>query len=242
MLADIIAVYSIKIGVISTIVLFFLIIAALLLDRAKVHYSKALVFITIVLSIVMPTLFFIGSTIYMNTISSSRGPVHWHADIEIWACGEEINLRDPKGLSNKIGTATLHEHNDKRIHLEGVVVTPLDASLGNFFNVIGGTINHRVLAVPTNNGVKSFIAGKACPDGSEAQIQVFAYTTKEGKFTQRKVENPASHIMSPDSQVPDGDCLIIEYGPLTETTNRMCRSYEVSESLGKIKAGGNYGN
>lgn len=242
MLADIIAAYSIKVGIISTIALFFLIVAALLLDRAKVHYSKTIMFIAIVLSIIIPTLFFIGSTIYINTISSSRGPVHWHADIEIWACDQELNLRDPKGLSNKIGTATLHEHNDKRIHLEGVVVAPHDASLGNFFKVIGGTINNRVLAVPTDNGVKSFIAGKACPDGSEAQIQVFAYTTKDGIFTQRKIENPASHIMSANSQVPDGDCLIIEYGPQTETTNRMCRSYKVSESLGKIKAGGIYGN
>jgi hypothetical protein len=72
--------------------------------------------------------------------------------MEIWACGNELELRNPyEFLSNKVGTATLHEHNDRRIHLEGVVVDDSrDASLGKFFHVIGGAISPNTLVVPLN--------------------------------------------------------------------------------------------
>ena len=72
----------------------------------------------IALTLTLSTGILIGSTIYLNTNSDSGGPVHWHADIEFWACGNEIELRDPTGFSNKIGTGTLHEHDDHRIHLD----------------------------------------------------------------------------------------------------------------------------
>lgn len=98
------------------------------------------------------TLTLFGSTIYLNTKSESKGPVHWHADIEFWACGVEIELRDPQGaLSNKIGTTTFHEHNDKRIHLEGVVVRKaVDASLVKFMSVTGGYLASDRIAIPLN--------------------------------------------------------------------------------------------
>jgi len=234
MLDELIAAWSIKIGLISSLLLFFLIGTVLILDAHKVKFNKALIFSLMATMVILPTLFFIGSTLYINTISSSRGPVHWHADFEIWTCGKEQELIDPKGLSNKVGTATLHEHNDKRVHLEGVVVTPPDASIGRFFDVIGGTISNQAVTVPTNEEIKTFVSGKSCPDGSEGVVQVFVYSTENGIYSQRKLENPASYIISPYSQVPNGDCIIVEYGATTETTNRLCRSYKVAESLGKI--------
>ena len=102
--------------------------------------SKPL-FVMIVLSIVLPTFTLLGSTVYLNMYSYVGGPVHWHADIEMWACNNELELRDPIGrFNNKIGTSVLHEHNDKRIHLEGVPITEKDASLGKFMVVLA--MNH----------------------------------------------------------------------------------------------------
>jgi hypothetical protein len=139
---------------------------------------KKFLFISIVLAIAVPTIFMIASTVYLNNVSVSKGPVHWHADIEVWACGKEVELQDPTGfLSNKIGTATLHEHNDKRIHLEGVVVHPEDASLGKFFQVIGGEITNDSLIVPTNKGAIPYTNGSMCADGSQGEVQVFVYQT-----------------------------------------------------------------
>lgn len=114
--------------------------------------SKLLLFLLMTIPIVGTTLLLFSSTVYLNVKSESGGPVHWHTDIEFWACGAELELRDPTGaLSNKIGTATYHEHNDKRIHLEGVVVRKdTDASLKKFMEVTGGYINHDSIGMPLN--------------------------------------------------------------------------------------------
>ena len=155
---------------------------------------KVFLFSGIVIVIAVPTLYMIIATIYLNTVSVSKGPVHWHADTEVWACGQEVELQDPTGfLSNKIGTATLHEHNDKRIHLEGVVVHPEDASLGKFFQVIGGELTNDSLIVPTNGGPIPYTNGSMCNNGAEGQVQVFLYQTGEDQYyTQKKLENPNS--------------------------------------------------
>ncbi|MBA3724752.1 MAG: hypothetical protein H0W89_07790 [Candidatus Levybacteria bacterium] len=198
---------------------------------------KKFLFLAIVVVIAVPTLYMIISTVYLNTISVSKGPVHWHADVEVWACGQEVALQDPTGfLSNKIGTATLHEHNDKRIHLEGVVVHPEDASLGRFFQVIGGELINDSLIVPTNNGPIPYTNGSMCNNGSEGQVQVFVYQTGEDQyFSQKKLENPNQYLISPYSAVPQGDCVIVEFDQPKDRTDKLCRSYKVAMEIDKLK-------
>ena len=142
---------------IKTVLFSILILAVLLLLSTIVVKSKKLekykkpIFILIVMAIAVPSFLMTGSTIYLNTISDSRGPVHWHTDFEFWACGQEIELRDPYAfLSNKVGTSTFHEHDDKRIHLEGVVIDKQeDSSLDKFMRVTGGSIDEKTLVIPT---------------------------------------------------------------------------------------------
>lgn len=204
----------------------------------KKHLSaaaKKTLFLGIAAAALVPTIVMATTTIYLNVISSSKGPVHWHADIEIFACGQELNLKDPEGFSNKIGTATLHEHNDKRIHLEGVVVEHDDASLGEFFKVIGGNLSTTNLAVPTNEKVATYQNGDACPTGA-GEVQVFVYRTDaEQYYSQEKVTDPAAYILAPESQVPAGDCIIVEYDTPKAKTDKICRSYKVAEQIGKLK-------
>ncbi len=183
---------------------------------------------------VLTTLFLASSTIYINMVSSSGGPVHWHADFEIWNCGQEVNLKDPKGFSNKIGSPTLHEHSDKRIHLEGVVVGKQDASLGKFFHIIGGNITNSSLTVPTNEGNLTLTSGNTCPDGSPAELQVFAFQVKDKNYTQTKIENPTEYVIAGQGGVPPGDCIIIEYGPAKSRTDNLCRSYKVAKQINKL--------
>lgn len=113
---------------------------------------KLPLFLIMAVTLLGTTLLLFGSTIYLNTKSESGGPVHWHTDVEFWACGAELELRDPAGrFSNKIGTSTYHEHNDKRIHLEGVVVRKSqDASLEKFMRVAGGYLASDRIGVPLN--------------------------------------------------------------------------------------------
>ena len=196
---------------------------------------KKVLFGTIVLVTVLPTFFLSGSTIYLNSISDSKGPVHWHADFEIWKCGEEIELIDPKGLSNKIGTNVLHEHSDKRIHLEGVVLESNDASLGKFFKVIGGSLFNSRLIVPIENGV-AVLENGACENQPESQLQIFVYKTDDkGYYKQEKLINPQAYIISPYGSVPRGDCVIAELDVYKDRTDKMCQSYQAAIQAGKLK-------
>lgn len=134
----------------------FTILAVILVNKgsAKLHkLFKLPLFILISATMVFSTLILIGSTVYLNVKSDSGGPVHWHSGIEFWTCGTELNLRDPIGfLSNKVGSATYHEHNDKYIHLEGVVVDKdYDASLEKFMAVTGGYITDNSIGIPLSD-------------------------------------------------------------------------------------------
>ena len=106
----------------GTVALVLLVGLAVLMNKRWPSF-KPVLFSLIVIVTLGTTFTISGGTIYLNLNSATGGPVHWHTDFEIWACNNELELRDPHGaLSNKIGTPTLHEHNDKRIHLEGVPV------------------------------------------------------------------------------------------------------------------------
>ncbi len=180
---------SITVVVAAVILLTVLVLLALFITKRKKKQFKLPVFLAIIIVVVGTTLTISGSTVYLNLKSATGGPVHWHADIEFWACGNELELRDPHGvLSNKIGTATYHEHDDKRIHLEGVPVTlPQDASLGKFMDVVGGELTQGKLSVPLNDD-KIFEDGEHDEDGDGAgaayadQVEPFIETNKDGKL------------------------------------------------------------
>ncbi|HEU5187408.1 MAG TPA: hypothetical protein VFT87_02800 [Candidatus Saccharimonadales bacterium] len=172
----------------ASILLIALVLLALWVTKAKKKKLKLPVFVAMALLVTSTTLTISGATIYLNIKSATGGPVHWHADFEVWACGNELELRDPRGvLSNKIGTPTLHGHNDKRIHLEGVPVSlPHDVSLGKFMNVVGGEINKNTLVVPIND--KDFFEngpGEEDGDGNGAPnpslLDPFIKTERDGK-------------------------------------------------------------
>ena len=145
---------GIRVVLVSSVALLLLVFIAGLTKNKQPHLRMPL-FLLIAFVILASTGTLFGSTIYLNTKSESGGPVHWHADFEAWACGVQLELRNPSGfLSNKIGNPTLHEHNDQRIHLEGVVVTKAtDATLGHFMNVVGGSISSEMMSFPLSDEV-----------------------------------------------------------------------------------------
>lgn len=218
------------------VVLLIVLAVAAAFARDRFPRSKPWLFWSMAVIVAVVTFILIGSTVYLNTVSTSGGPVHRHADFEMWACGDELELENPSGfLSNKIGTPVLHEHDDKRIHLEGVVVESRDGSLGKFMEVVGGSITSESIVFPTNDGKRSFVSGEEC-DGIPAQLQVFVYqTTEEGYYTLQKLDDPSGYTVSDESVVPPGDCIIMEFAPPKETTDRMCEQYEVALDIGDLK-------
>jgi hypothetical protein len=216
-------------------------------------HSKATLFALIVLIVTTTTLIIGGNAVYLNMVSATGGPVHWQADVEFWACGNQLNLRDPQGFTGRIGTPTLYERNDGRIHVDGVSVRlPLDASLGKFMQTIGGKITGSTLLIPLNDDryfvdghapqpaqVKDnivpgkdgmygqFASGQSC-GGQTASLQVFVYTFNSGHrtYAQTQLTDPANYEISHQNDVPPGDCIIVQFGPETDHTGHICQGYE----------------
>lgn len=222
------------------VVLLALLFLLSLLYAKKSNAVKRLLFWSMTAVILATTTTLIGTTIMTNATSWSKGPVHWHADFQVWACGREVNLKDPKGLSNKIGTSVLHEHNDNRIHYEGVVIQERDATLGAFFHALGGELTQNSLTLPTNDGMVTYKNSDECRQYEPAKLQVFTYQVNtDGTFTQTKLADPANYLLRPQSQVPPGDCIIFEFTSDKDRTNHLCQSFSVAMKTGKLKGESN---
>ncbi len=223
------------VGIAAAIIGAFVLLALIVPNHSDI--LKHLTFWAITLATVVATAILGFVTVNLNVKSWSNGPIHWHADFEVWACGQELDLVDPSGLSNKIGSPSRHEHNDKRLHYEGVVMEPIDASLSTFFTIMGGTLTASSLTFPTNDGVKNFTNGESCAESDAGgALNIFVYSVNpDNTFSQRKVD-PATYTIRDESQVPPGDCIIIEFGDAKDKTDKLCRSYKVAQEIDKLGA------
>jgi len=198
---------------------------------------KWLLFLGISIPVVIATVYSATTTISLNLQSETKGPVHWHADFEIWVCGKQLELQEPTGLSNRLGTELLHEHGDLRIHAEGVLMRRENAALGRFFHVIGGLLSKNTLGVPTKEGLVVVNDRQQCPDGIPGTVQVFRWQPRNGGIVQQKLVDFSQYLMSPESNVPPGDCIIIEFGPEKKFTDRLCASYRAAIARGELHGG-----
>lgn len=219
-----------------------LITIAAIIARRKSERMKWFFFLSIAIPVVIVTAYSAGGTVYLNLVSYTGGPVHWHADFEIWNCGESVDVMDPTGILNRIGSPTMHEHGDFRIHIEGDLVERSDASLHSFFNAIGGFLGDDVMIVPTNEGPLELTNGETC-NGGEGILQVFVYKVtnpddlKKWNFVQEKVDDFPEYVLSPYSLVPPGDCIIIEFDQEKEKTDRVCETYRIAIDKGELRGG-----
>jgi len=200
---------------------------------------KVITFSLIVLTVLVATVYVAGSTIYLNVVSQTKGPVHWHADFEIWNCEEKIKLVDPKGLANRLGNTVLHVHGDDAIHVEGIVVDEADVSLHSVFSVIGGELKQDLLSVPTNEGMVEMRKGDMC-NGKEGKLQAFVYKIKNPQqnknwiYEQVKLEDIGKYVLSPYQVTPPGDCIIIEFDQDKISTNKICELHRLAVERGEL--------
>lgn len=253
--------FSMRIVLVAALLLVvFLLIAAKSMKKAP--KVKLPLFLLIAATILVPTATLFASTIYLNVSSDSGGPIHWHTDVEFWVCDQEMELRNPSGfLSNKIGSPTFHEHNDKRLHLEGVVIDKeYDASLEKFMLLTGGKISSNELRLPVeeefitaeadgdssagspadisamleqdedDKPVVAATNGKEC-GGVDSEVQAFVYrfSKDDNTYSQEKLADPARYVLRDESTVPPGDCLIVEFGPAKDRTDKLCLQYGVRD-------------
>jgi hypothetical protein len=125
--------------------------------------------------ILVPSFFAAGAFMHESETSWSNGEVHYHADFEVLVTNgsgglQELDLVDPVKfcddtshestymckINDRTGSTEYHEHNDDRIHLEGVFKTKEDASLAAFFEQFNGELTNTRLVFPTDQGVRTF--------------------------------------------------------------------------------------
>ena len=212
-----------------------LLVALSILLKNKTEWLKLILFITMALIILANTIYLSGSTIYLNQVSVTGGPVHYHADFEIYNCGVKVEIKDPQWFSNQVGTEVVHEHNDNRMHIEGVLLDKHDTSISHFFEQLGGSMRNTYLTVPTNEGDLTLRNGERCLDGKNGILQVFVYKTDGETFRQTKLTDPQNYQISPESNVPPGDCIILEFDSINRTkTDKLCQNYKLAKELEKI--------
>lgn len=216
--------------------------AASFFIKRKSGWVKTALFLLIVVPSVALTAVLSGGTIYTNILSETGGPVHWHADFEIWKCGERVDLIDPTSIENRIGSPLFHEHNDFRVHVEGTVMKKSEVTMGEFFRVIGGSVSGDQLTVPTNNGDVTMRTGDLC-GGKPAVLQAFVYRTtnpgdlKRWVYVQEKLDDLSGHILAPFSTIPPGDCVVIELDGEKDSTERICETTRISVARGESRGG-----
>jgi len=195
--------------------------------------EKKIIFILIALPVAIATVYLAVDTVYLNIVSESGGPVHWHADYEVWVCDKKLDLIDPTGFENRVGSPVFHEHNDDRIHVEGVLVRVRDANLESYFEIIGGKLSDSELSYPANSGTVSANNGDLCND-KPGKLQAFVYKTSGNRYHQQKIADFPHYVLSPYSQVPPGDCIIIEFGEEKNQSDKMCETYKVAINKGDL--------
>ncbi len=192
-------------------------ISIYLRNRLPDSLKKAF-FIIIIISVSISTIYLAGATVLANMSSAAGGPVHWHADYEIWICGQKVLLPEPENLENRVGTGTLHHHNEGdeearhgiyRIHIEGVVANLEEVNLGHFFEAIGGQFTHDSIRIPQKDGsVLEYKNRDLCPDGKEGMLNIYV----NGELNEEMDE----YVIKPYSEVPPGDFIRIVFGSLPE--------------------------
>jgi hypothetical protein len=192
-------------------ILFFLLVAYAVLKKKQSKHEKHILFWSIVVILGSATLYLAAYTLTTTLLSVTNGPVHWHADFEIWICGEKQLLPESKGLSGKIGSSLLHHHNDYRIHIEGAVMDYEDIMLAQFFQDIGGSLAQNYIGIPQEDGsVAYWQNGDSCPSGEKGTLRLYVQRGFSEEWEEAG-EIP-SYIISPYADVPPGDRLKLVFG------------------------------
>jgi hypothetical protein len=181
-------------------------VLVVVIDKSKWEKQGKYVFALFAIPILLSTFYMAGHTIYKNTLSETKGPVHWHADYDIYICGiqdeNRLDLIDPVGFKNKVGSPLFHEHDDHRIHVEGSVKSVEDVNVGAYFKIVGGEISDNTLTYnDQNKGLVTYSNGELCDNGEPGELGVYVNGAR--------ISNVADYMYYPHASVPPGDCIIV---------------------------------
>ena len=216
----------------------FLILAVTKKEKEKIS-RQHIIFWIVIYFISAITLVVVADTINLTINSETKGPVHWHADFEIWKCGKKLDIIDPEGMANRVGSRLFHEHGDGRMHVEGIIKNIEDVDLHNFFKSIGGDLSEISFNIPADHNIIEVSDGELC-NGEPAEVQIFAYVVsnpdarQKSGFLVEQLKVNGNYILSPYQDVPPGDCIIVEFDKRKNKTDKICETYRIAVEQGRI--------
>jgi hypothetical protein len=75
-----------------------------------------------------------------------------------------------------------------------------------------------------------FINGQTCnQQPSEVQVFVYRFDSATKTYKQTKIDHPEKFAISGHSEVPPGDCVIMEFGPVKDRTDKLCQQYGIRD-------------
>lgn len=124
-------------------------------------------------------------------------------------------------LNDRTGATEFHEHDDRRIHWEGVFDKREDATLASFFETFGGELSKDKLVYPTNEGWVNLTAE------GDKEVQIFVKAFVDGNYRWKIADE--EYVAQPYQQQPLIDELFIIYD-----------STPVDEAMQDLKDDNNY--
>jgi len=97
--------------------------------------------------------------------SYTDGPVHWHASLDVFICGNKMDVpkEAPVG-EHHLGLPLLHTHADRLIHIEGQVWKKEDISFGAYMDAINVPFSNDTIMEYKNDGM--------CNDGKLNKVKM----------------------------------------------------------------------
>lgn len=222
------------------------------------------------IAVLVPSLYTAGAFVHQSQTSWSQGEIHWHADFEVIVHenGEyrQLDLIDPTNfcdetthesstmcsLNDRTGSTKYHEHNDGRIHLEGIFKERNDATLSAFFETFGGELTNTRLIYPTNdrvvekaeageNSLKILVKRGVGGNREWCAIEQVSQLDEEDicRTSQGELAStPSNYVISPFKRGPSLDDIFIVYDSKpVEDALQDVREDDLYEEIGITKEG-----
>lgn len=216
--------YVLPVLSISGVVLLLLAAESFIKEDDLTLHDKNILMSGFIVVILGSSFFTAGAFIHQSQTSWSGGEIHWHADYEVLVENQDGELQradliDPSNycsqtphessymcsLSDRTGATEYHEHNDNRIHLEGVFKERKDATLSAYFETFGGKLTSSELVYPTNDGELRISE----TDSTNKTLKIIVRSGIAGERGWKVIDNPSEYVISPYKRGPNLDDIFV---------------------------------
>jgi hypothetical protein len=216
----------------------------------RYHYTKKTFFSMICVIVISVTAAMIFTQSALISKSENGAINRRTGQMALFACDQQISIRPNSLLSSTAGNGSYSVTSDGYISFLGYETEPtVDATLGSFFQAIGGSISSNVATIPLNRGSRALLtnsssldqfsktnilgetylelrSGESCSvTPSMLSIYVYSYNPQSRKYEIRKIiQHPELYVLN-DRTYDKRDCIVLVFGDPRENLKSTCNGY-----------------